>query len=78
MGTISPILQQSLNLCRITALCGTCWLLIDTLLSSRPYSLARHQARVAGHGEIAPAERQVTERIAVQRICCIVWRAAAW
>ena len=57
---------------------GECWLLIDTLLSSRPYSLARHQARVAGHGEIAPAERQVAERIAVQRICCIVWRAAAW
>lgn len=28
---------------------GTCWLLIDTLLSSRPYSLARHRVRGAGH-----------------------------
>lgn len=46
---ISPILPQSLHPCRITALYGTYWLLIDTLLSSWPYSLARHQACGAGH-----------------------------
>ena len=72
------ILPRSCHLCRITALCGTCWLLIDTLLSSRPYSLARHQVCAAGRGETVPAGQQVAERIAVQRICCIVWRAAAW
>ena len=76
--TVSPILPQSLRPCRTAALYGTCWLLIDTLLSSRPYSLARHRVRAAGHGEKAPAGQRVAEHIAVQRTCCIMWRAAAW
>lgn len=76
--TVSPILPQSLRLYHITALYGTCWLLIDTLLSSRPYSLARHRVRAAGHGEKVPAGQRVAEHIAAQRTCCIVWRAAAW
>ena len=75
--TVSPILPQSLRPCRTAALCGTCWLLIDTFLSSRPYSLARHRVRAAGHRESVSAERQVAEHIAAQRTCCIVWRAAA-
>ena len=58
--------------CRTAALYGTCWLLIGTLLSSRPYSLARHRVRATGHGETVPAERQVAEHIAAQRTCCIM------
>ena len=75
--TVSPILPQSLRPCRTAALYGTCWLLIDTFLSSRSYSLARHRVRAAGHRASVSAERQVAEHIAAQRTCCIVWRAAA-